>query len=322
MKNTLRTLLKTSLLATAGSAFLATSLASAAPRYSDVWIFGDSFSDAGATREIIPVLSSLGAAPLPAGGKLSDAKIWAEYFTEELGFSDNAQTYWLDENESGKNFSMIAASSKRDNFIIIDFPEMIDAFKKDFQKFGKNDLVVVQMGVNDALSAMKAFGAEVEKGTDRQLAFKKGLKIIDKAMESYAKQMKRLASLKARNILVLTAPDLGVAPFARMRKAEDLATKYSAYTNQKIELFLKSGALPSNVKVSVFDLFSAVRNILSSPSTYGLSANLITDRPCGFRGENGKICINPEKFFYYDLNHPTDQVNRIVAREAIRALSK
>lgn len=288
--------------------------------YTDLWVFGDSFSDNGATTEIIPVLASLGASVLPENGKLSDDKIWIEYFAQNLGFEHRAKTYWNYNNKDAGNFSMIAASAMQDELMIIDFPEQVEAFSKDIRKFSKNDLVVIQMGINDALEAMKTFGRNKELGQEK--AFATGKKVIDKAMLSYGQNLRRLVNMGARDFLVLNSPDLGAAPFARIRGVESLATKYSAVLNQSIKKevsTLKSSR--SDIKVFEFDLFGTLRAVLKNPEQFGLSANIIVDKPCGWRGEDGKVCNNPDQFFYFDLNHPTDQVNKIIGARAMELVS-
>lgn len=293
---------------------------SPAVKYHDLWIFGDSFSDTGATTEILPLLKAMGAPPLPANGKLSDGKIWIEYFAELLGFPERSATYWRDDSRNPGNFSMIAASSKRNQIAIADFPEQVDRFQADQAKFHPNDLIVVQMGINDALDAMKTYGRNVQNGKMEAIAL--GEKVIIEAMQSYEENFDRLIALGGRNFLVINGPDLGAAPFANQRKIPELATGFSLSLNKKIyEIFTRIKKKNPSLQFSFFDLFAHVRKMHADLAAYGLSAELDIKNPCGWRGQDGKNCISPEKFFYFDLNHPTSQVNSIIANEALKLLT-
>ena len=314
MKNR-KGLLKKALAATflAGSLF---SVKAVAADYSDLWIFGDSFSDNGSTSKILPLLKALKAPPLPANGKLTDDKLWIEFFAEQLGYPHRARTFWKHSSEQPGNFSMIAASSQEDVFAIMDFPEQVDAFATEIGTFDSKDLIVVQIGVNDALEAMKIYGRNREAlGNDQ--AFAKGQAYVKTALESYGEVFERLIRLGGKNFLVVNSPNLGRAPFARQRNIPELAEKYSLILNAEIA---KQIANFDSVNIKLFDLYKNLETALANPAGFGLRADLILDKPCGFRGENGIRCTEPEKYFYYDLNHPTTQVNKRIAEEAIKAL--
>lgn len=292
--------------------------------YSNLWIFGDSFSDNGATVDIMPLLKSAGAPPLPSNGKLSDGKLWIEYFAESLGMSERAETVWVKGGRNPGNYSMIAASSRLSSILIQDFPDQVDLFERQQQRFESNDLVVIQMGINDGLSAMKTFGQMLKSGKTRDEAMKAADQDLAKAIVSYKAQFHRLISLGARNFMVMNAPDLGLAPFARQRNAVDLARLYSMKLNGMIAVAVKevkaSHKGASGLSIKTFDLLTNLHKLMADPSAYGLSTSLIRDSACGERGANNRVCTQPEKYFYYDLNHPTSQVNQVISKEALRVL--
>lgn len=316
--------MKRSLKCFLGSLAILASASASAASYSNLWIFGDSFSDTGATVEIMPLLKSAGAPPLPANGKLSDSKVWVEYFAESLGMPERAETVWGKGGRNPGNYSMIAASSRLSSILIQDFPDQIDLFERRQARFGANDLIVVQMGINDALLAMKVFGEQLKAGKSRDEAMKVANVGLDKAIASYKAQFDRLIKLGGRKFLVVNSPDLGLAPFARQRKAVDLARLYSVKLNAMIGLALNdiknANKKVSGLSIKSFDLLSNLHKLMASPEAYGLPGSLIKDAACGERGANNKVCLDPAKYFYYDLNHPTSQVNVVIAREAVRIL--
>ncbi len=295
-----------------------------AASYSNLWIFGDSFSDNGSTVDILPLLKSAGAPPLPSDGKLSDGKLWIEYFAESLGMPERAETVWVKGGRNPGNYSMIAASSRLSSILIQDFPDQIDLFERQKQKFESNDLVVIQMGINDGLSAMKIFGQMMKAGKTRDEAMKAADQELDKAIVAYKAQFHRLISLGARKFLVMNAPDLGLAPFARQRNAVDLARLYSMKLNRMLAVAVNdvkaSHKGAAGLSIRTFDLLTNLHKLMADPSAYGLSPNLIRDAACGERGANNRVCTQPENYFYYDLNHPTSQVNQVISKEALRAL--
>ena len=316
MKKSLRYLLGTLAMSASSSVFAA--------GYSNLWVFGDSFSDNGSTVEIMPLLKSAGAPPLPSNGKLSDGKLWIEYFAESLGMPERAETVWVKGARNPGNFSMIAASSRLSSILIQDFPDQVDLFERQQKRFGSSDLILVQMGINDALGAMKNFGQLVKSGKSRAEAMKLADQDIEKAMVSYKAQFQRLIALGGRKFLVINAPDLGLAPFARQRQAVDLASLYSLKLNAKIAAAIQDVKLKNSKVVSLsiksFDLLANLHKLIANPTGYGLSSSLIRDTACGERGANNRVCTQPENYFYYDLNHPTSQVNEVIAREAIKVL--
>jgi phospholipase/lecithinase/hemolysin len=289
--------------------------------YSNLWIFGDSFSDNGATVDILPLLKAVGSPPLPKNGKLADDKLWIEFFAESLGMPERAETIWNKYNRNPGNYSMIAASSLRQSLIIQDFPDQIDSFQEKFKSFDPNDLIVVQMGINDALDAMKTFGAKAPQG--REAAMIAADAYLDQAMQSYEAEFKRLISLGGKKFLVVNSPDLGLAPFARQRKATEIAHVFSLKLNAKLKAIV-ARLSKSNRSVSIksMDLLAKLIDFRTHPASYGIADNLIYDLPCGQRGLNNKVCTEPSKYFYYDLNHPTSQINEVIANEAVKIVSQ
>ena len=289
--------------------------------YSNLWIFGDSFSDNGATVEILPLLKAAGAPPLPKNGKLSDDKLWIEYFAEALGMAERAETIWSKDSRNPGNFSMIAASSMKKSLIIQDFPDQIDTFTERSKSFDSNDLIVVQMGINDALAALKTFGANVSQGKVAAMAAADA--DLDKAMLVYEAQFNRLISLGGKKFLMVNSPDLGLAPFARQMKAMEIAHIFSLKLNARLKMIVeKISKSNQSVSIKSMDLIGKLIDFRKSPSTYGISEHLIYDLPCGQRGLNNKVCTEPSKYFYYDLNHPTSQINQVIANEGIKIISQ
>lgn len=303
------------------SAFFLLPATTYAASYSNLWIFGDSFSDNGATVDILPLLKAVGSPPLPKNGKLTDDKLWVEFFAESLGMSERAENVWNKYSRNPGNYSMIAASSLRKNLIIQDFPDQIDAFEEKFKSFDPNALIVVQMGINDALDAMKTFGTKAPQG--REAAMIAADAYLEKAMLMYEAEFQRLISLGGKKFLVVNSPDLGLAPFARQRKATEIAHLFSLKLNAKIKgIVAKLSKSNRSVSIKSMDLLAKLIDFRIHPASYGIADNLIYDLPCGQRGLDNKVCTEPSKYFYYDLNHPTSQINEVIANEAVKIVSQ
>lgn len=289
-------------------------------KITDLWVFGDSYSDTGASVDILPLLRGLKAPPIPENGRMTDDRIWVEILAEKLGFPARAQTFWRSGNPGAGNFSMIAASSAQENLVIMDFPDQVNAFEKKFLRFKPTDLVVVQMGINDAIEAMRVVGRAVDAGRGREAGLAESKAYVASAMKSYTDLVERLATLGARRFLILNLPDLGAAPFARQLQVVPLATGLSVQINQEIARTVEKLRSNRQMTVALLDLFSKVKAVHAQPSAFGLSADLIIDKPCGSRLPPVRQCVEPEKYFYYDLNHPTTPINGLVAEEALSLL--
>ncbi len=289
-------------------------------RISDLWVFGDSYSDTGASVDILPLLRGLKAPPIPDNGRMTDDRIWVEILAEKLGFPERAKTFWRSGNTGAGNFAMIAASSAQENLVIMDFPDQVNAFEKNFGRFKPDDLVVVQLGINDAIEAMRVVGRAVDAGRSREDGLAESKKFVASAMKSYDTLVDRLVTLGANRFLFLNLPDLGAAPFARQLKVVSLATGLSVQINQVIDRTI--GRLRANrgLKIASLDLFAKVKAVHAQPGAFGLAPDLIIDRPCGSRLPPVSECADPEKYFYYDLNHPTTRINVLVAQEALSLL--
>ncbi len=289
-------------------------------RISDLWIFGDSYSDTGASVDILPLLRSLKAPPIPDNGRMTDDRIWVEILAEKLGFPDRAKTFWRSGNTGAGNFAMIAASSAQENLVIMDFPDQVNAFEKNFGRFQSDDLVVVQLGINDAIEAMRVVGRAVDAGRSREDGLAESKRFISGAMKSYETLVDRLVTLGAKRFLFLNLPDLGAAPFARQLNVVALATGISLQINQVIDGNIGRLRSNSGLNIASLDLFSKVKAVHAQPGVFGLAPDLIIDRPCGSRLPPVRDCTDPEKYFYYDLNHPTTPINELVAQEAYSLL--
>jgi phospholipase/lecithinase/hemolysin len=178
----------------------------------------------------------------------------------------------------------------------------------------------VQLGINDAIEAMRVVGRAVDAGRSREDGLAESKKFVASTMKSYDALVDRLETLGAKRFLFLNLPDLGAAPFARQLKVVGLATGLSVQINQVIDGTIGRLRSNSGLRVASLDLFAKVKAVHAQPGLFGLASDLVIDRPCGSRLPPVSECTNPEKYFYYDLNHPTTPINTLVAQEAYSLL--
>jgi outer membrane lipase/esterase len=126
----------------------------------------------------------------------------------------------------------------------------------------RDDLATVLVGMNDVLEAYAAFPAENEEELVRR---------VEAAGERTAERVNELAAAGAR-VLIATAPDLGVTPFARAEDDEHgntrsaLLTRLSDSFNRSMRLKLVN----DGSKIGLLLLDDLLRSMVRVPGAYGL----------------------------------------------------
>lgn len=125
-----------------------------------------------------------------------------------------------------------------------------------------DDLATVLVGMNDVLEAYSAFPAESEEELVRRM---------EAAGERTAERVNELAAAGAR-VLVSTAPDLGVTPFARAEDEEHGNTR-SALLTRLGDAFNRSMRLKlvnDGSKIGLLLLDDLLRSMVRVPGAYSL----------------------------------------------------
>ncbi|PIA18566.1 hypothetical protein COEREDRAFT_85045 [Coemansia reversa NRRL 1564] len=282
-------------------------------------VFGDSLSDIGKlknlTHEFIP--------PKPYwNGRFSSGPVWNEYLSFLLD-------YKLDNHAIGTAKS-ITTHHKLLGIFTLEPPStysQISDFAIRYPHFyktneSKSDLAILEVGSNDAASAMM----DIDSG--RQTIYEFALQLSNNVIE----QLQLLELIGFKRIIVLNLPPLQETPIVIRKKrtfiAAVLVATYNNMLNQKAYGWAKS------VKLDLFDVVDlnlfvkvAIRpNVLGilgitdtksfcvGGSWLGVFENqtyLMTLLKFVIFADSIVACNDPSTLFFFDPIHPSERVHRL-----------
>ncbi|NEO01704.1 MAG: SGNH/GDSL hydrolase family protein [Moorea sp. SIO3I7] len=295
--------------------------ANAVELFSKMYIFGDSLSDQGnlfnATAEQIP------PSPPYFEGRFSNGPNWVDYLAGDLELNPTLFTT-LGSGAiptEGINFAFGGSTTGTENTVALTFSgltglpgleQQIDAFTVPLIQAGQSAdpeaLYIVWAGGNDYLPTQGSF----EPFTDTVTT-----------LANLSDAVQDLTNVGAKNIMVVNLPDLGNTPIAlgldgRVPGTTDaLNTLTEDHNSGLSELLDQFSQTPdSDVNIIPVDVNSTFREILAQPTEFGLTnvTSPCLNIPAQF------VCENPEEFLFWDLQHPTTGVYRIIADLALSAL--
>ncbi|MDP1580694.1 MAG: autotransporter domain-containing protein [Candidatus Didemnitutus sp.] len=266
-------------------------LAQPAPRsYSSYFFFGDSLTDNGNTFALT------GSPPAPYfNGRVSNGITYAEYLRSGLvAHSTAAGTV-----KTNINFAFAGATAAPGS-AVPNLAQQIGLYQSRAITAGANDLFVLLAGANDVLNTIG--NPATQNGPAVTAAAITATTAVAGAVQS-------LATLGAKNILVLNLPDISKtarfvtgsgAPAATLAQAGSLAF------NNDIAGRIGRLTLPADAKVTVFDLSAIFNRILADPARFGF-----TNVSQEFLG-NGMVG-DVNTFVFWDGIHPTTKAHAIFA---------
>lgn len=286
----------------------------AAP-YTTIYSFGDSLTDEGNTLAIgrsgrIPGLL---VQPLPPyyAGRSSNGPVWIEYLAQSLGVGRPTASLL-----GGTNFSYAGGETgttplHTGNPLDLLGPQgQLAQFRQAVPQPSSSALYTVWIGANDLYENFYALGA----GRSVDLAAS-----AEAAARNAAEFVQAIVGLGARNILLVTVPDIGLSPIitqtypAYAGAASALARSY----NSQLVGLVSEIAGQNGVNLDVFDTYSLLDRATLNPGQFGLQN--ATD-PCwtgDFVGQNGTVCADPSSYLFWDHYHPTTAAHRQIAAQAL-----
>ena len=290
----------------------------------NMYIFGDSMSDQRMFTEFSKAnFGDFEKAFQGDGvsGRRSNGKNWLDYLSETTGI----------ENNLDNNFAVVGAlTSENNNFLgkhdnsennpigmkwnKTGILSQISFTKDRGIRFGKKDLVVLWGAVgNDFLTLMtlnasdytwKNFGSGENEVSDAHIE-----NMIKNAKDNYAKALAELKSMGAKELLLMTWPDMATVPFfagqsqAWKAKTTQVWEKYNAEYISQVKAWANAN---KDVKVHFVDIAKTYDHIFDNLNNFGFAS---LER-C-FDGQN--ICSQPSERFYWDILHPTTRTNKLIA---------
>ncbi|KAF1705672.1 autotransporter domain-containing protein [Pseudoxanthomonas suwonensis] len=282
---------------------LALALAAApavAGEYSRTVFFGDSLTDSGHFRSLIPEQ----ARPFTGKFTTNPALVWSEYVAGHYGTDATTAV------EGGDNYAQGGARAGVSTITADSTLAQVNAFLA--AEGGRADsaaLYTVWTGANDIFAI--AEGAPVDS-------------TIATAVGGAVQAVGALDAAGARYILVPNLPDIGITPdaIAAGPMAQATLTALSAGYNDALY-----GALgQAGYRVIPLDTFNMLREIAASPAAYGLSN--VTGVACQPPGSSSLTC-NPtsyaspdagQAYLFADGVHPTGVVHAMLGDYVLSVL--
>ena len=268
--------------------------------FDEVYIFGDSLSDAGNIYQLTGETSKAPYAVIPTrpyaigGHHFSNGKTWAERLAQNLNDNSGGKASLQNPGKNGNYaFGGARARSGSGNPSPDSGTQML-MYLGDYGSASADALYVVQFGGNDLRDALVAAQSDVN------VAFL----IIESAVQELVGNIQMLYAAGARNFLVVNAPNLAHAPAVKFSGAAGVAGLFTSIYNGGLEVGLHQLELGiPDINIDRLDMAGFMDDVVANPGDFGLAD---TDYPClNFFTESDAKCDNPEDRLFWDGLHPT-----------------
>lgn len=300
------------------ASFAAPAVQAQEQRFTGVYVFGDSLSDAGYYRSVLLGLG-LPAAVVAQLGRFTTnpGPVWSEIVSQHYGFTPSPS------NVSGGNIfaqggARVAEPSPATPTGSAQRPvstQITEFLSRSGGTADPNALYFVWAGGNDFLQGIAQFQAG--QITQAQLQTS-----VLGAASAEIQQIARLRAAGAQYIAVFGLPNIGLAPASLAGGAAAVAGATQLSAGYNTTLF--TGLQAAGMRVIPVDVFSLINQIAASPGTYGFTN--ITGIACGpfppiTTSGNSQFCLPTNLvasgadmgFLFADAVHPTAGTHRIIA---------
>ncbi|HHW4678329.1 MAG TPA: autotransporter outer membrane beta-barrel domain-containing protein [Xylella sp.] len=281
---------------------LATTPTIAKPAFQQTIFFGDSLTDSGYYRPLLPS----NAQAITGKFTTNPSWVWAEYVANYYG--SNASP-----NGNGQTGNNYAAGGSRINASSVsslgEAPSLTSQtstyLSTNAGKADPNALYAIWGGANDLLAAATT-PAQAQT-------------IIGNAATSEISLVSTLKNAGARHIAVLSIPDLGLTPRARNTGTTAQNTAATIVYNTALFTGLKSAGL----NIIPVDAFHLLQEVIASPATYGFTNT--TDAACTLSlplcNPNSLVNANASNnYAFADSIHPTTAAHQLLGQYTISIL--
>lgn len=282
--------------------------ASASGPYSQTVFFGDSLTDSGFFRPLLP----LSVRPVTGQFTTNPGFVWSQWLADYYGTR-------ADPNGNGQVGTNYAAGGARVGVNSTGALGPIPSLSSQVTNYlsangGRADsraLFTVWGGANDLFAITNA-------GADPTTT-------IASAVTAQVGIVATLQNAGARYILVPTIPDLGVTPAFRALGPTAQAQGTALTVNYNTALF--GGLTSNNLRVIPIDTFTLIREIVANPAEYGfanitgtacqpqITANSLTCNPTSYITPDA-----PNTYLFADGVHPASRAHQMLAQYTISIL--
>jgi outer membrane lipase/esterase len=268
--------------------------AAAAALYS----FGDSLSDTG------NAFRAAGIPPPPYfDGRFSNGPVWTDALAEALGTGPVRPSL-----TGGTNYAVGGATALGAP-VGNNLSTQLGAYLTSGRPAPAGALFTLWAGSNDLLAALGA-----NPGSAALVA--------QQAAQAVVNAAGALVALGgARDLLVLTLPDLGVVPRLLGTPLAGLASSASALFNATLQGGLAASAVLATAEVRVLDIFGLINAAAADPARFGFSN---VTQPCFDAAALPPVCGATQeaqnRYLFWDSIHPTTAAHALIAGAALAAI--
>lgn len=279
--------------------------------FNNLYVFGDSLSDQGndyaATGHTVPPSEYTDGATY---GRFTNGRNYIDYLSKDLGLTVRPSLL------GGTNY---AYGGARINYQLpgnpaLDLLQQRNAYIHSLAggSADPNGLYIVWAGSNNISDILAQLKSDPTYNP---------VPALTTAAEDLGSVVSSLALAGARNILVPNIPDLGLVPAvtgggAPQPSVSALVLQFDAGLNGVLG---KIDQASPGLNLMRLNTFSLLDQIYKTPAAYGLTN--VTD-PCysRFVAPGGTTCTNPNQYLFWDAEHPTSAVHRILATDVLRTI--
>ena len=287
-----------------------------------IYAFGDSLSDTGNLY-----IGTGGALPLSpyVGGQFTNGNVWLQDFASDIGVGPVAPSlaggtdYAYGGAETGvTSFNMAIPQTD-----LLGTTGQLAQFSATHPTADPNALYTIWIGSNDLGDIIASAPTPLQTAVDLGIVAGN----IDTAINT-------LAGAGAKNFLILTVPDLGKTPDSLAGGPLASATASALSAAFDATLVNGGGAIPSlatlagldSVDISVLNTYSLLDDLVGDPSAFGftnVTSPCYTGTVYGFSdiGDPGTVCANPNRYLFWDGEHPTAAADVYIADAAVAAVT-
>ena len=258
-----------------------------ASQISQIYVFGDSLSDPGNVFEASQ--GQVPPSPPYFRGRYADGLVWTEYLAQQLEINANSNT----------NFAYGGATTGNSRQVPFGLLTQIDRYQASKSKTSTNALYIIWAGANDYLGGGNTTARPVENSVTA---------------------VKSLVQAGAKNILVVSLPDLGELPGTRNTQRGKELSNLTQQHNSQLAAALKNlrQQLTTEPNIIYYDVNEIFDRAINNPAKFGF-AN-VTDTCLSVERNQYVVCKNPERYLFWDNIHPSTAAHKLLAETVLTKL--
>ncbi|MBV9757373.1 MAG: SGNH/GDSL hydrolase family protein [Alphaproteobacteria bacterium] len=277
--------------------------------FGNIYAFGDSLSDAG--NDFILSLNHLPVSPPYVDGHFTNGPTWVQDLAASMSLPTVSASL-----SGGTDFAYGGAETGSEplhSANLLDLPTQLAEFRAEYPHPNPNALYTVWAGSNDVIDAIN------EWFVNPTTAFAD----LQQAVNNIADFSFSLAEAGAKNMLLLTVPDIGKTPEEREQGKSHAHVGHvmAKLFDQDLTQTMQVVAAQAHLNLGILDTFSLIDQAVKHPQQFGITNTKDPVWTGNFTDPNSGTLVstNPavqNQHLFWDKLHPTAQGHSVVAAAA------